>query len=82
MAIAGSRIVADFRVKCQRCHSVLCETTWLGMPTEAAPALLSVLDWTVIVAYVGGLVVLGLLMSRRHFGPVVFSSRRGRPSGR
>jgi hypothetical protein len=52
------------------------------MPTEAAPALLSVLDWTVIVAYVGGLVVLGLLMSRRHFGPVVFSSRRGRPSGR
>jgi SSS family solute:Na+ symporter len=42
------------------------------MPTEAAPALLSVLDWTVIVAYVGGLVVLGLLMSRRHFGPVDF----------
>jgi SSS family solute:Na+ symporter len=30
------------------------------------------LDWTVIGAYVGGLVVLGLLLSRRHFAPVDF----------
>ena len=42
------------------------------MPGSLGPALLSVLDWTVIAAYVGGLVVLGLLMSRRHFAPVDF----------
>ena len=42
------------------------------MPTSSAPLLLSALDWAVIAAYVGGLVVLGLLMSRRHFAPVDF----------
>jgi solute:Na+ symporter, SSS family len=35
-------------------------------------ALLSVLDWTVVAVYVGGLVVFGLLLSRRHFAPVDF----------
>ena len=34
--------------------------------------LLSVLDWTVVAAYIGGLIVLGLMMSRRHFAPVDF----------
>jgi SSS family solute:Na+ symporter len=33
---------------------------------------LSVLDWTVVAAYVGGLVALGLLLPRRHFAPVDF----------
>src|SRR5208282_6547708 len=42
------------------------------MPTSSAPLLLSALDWAVIAVYVGGLVVLGLLMSRRHFAPVDF----------
>jgi SSS family solute:Na+ symporter len=32
--------------------------------------LLSVLDWVVVAAYAGGLVILGLLMSRRHIAPV------------
>ncbi|HME38076.1 MAG TPA: sodium:solute symporter [Steroidobacteraceae bacterium] len=32
--------------------------------------LLSVLDWAVVAAYAGGLIVLGLLMSRRRFAPV------------
>jgi len=36
----------------------------------SAPAsLLGFLDWMVVIAYTGGLVLLGLLMSRRHFGP-------------
>ena len=34
--------------------------------------LLSVLDWTVVAAYIGGLIVLGLMMSRRRFAPVDF----------
>ena len=34
--------------------------------------LLSVLDWAVVAAYIGGLIVLGLMMSRRHFAPVDF----------
>jgi SSS family solute:Na+ symporter len=42
------------------------------MPASTSPILLSALDWTVIAAYVGGLVVLGLLMSRRQFAPVDF----------
>ena len=42
------------------------------MPASSAPVLLSILDWTVIAVYVGGLVVLGLLMTRRHFAPVDF----------
>src|SRR5580704_3332479 len=37
--------------------------------TGSASVLLSVLDWTVVAVYVRGLVVLGLLLSRRHFGP-------------
>src|SRR6202042_779817 len=32
--------------------------------------LLRVLDWIVIAAYSGGLILLGLLMSRRRVGPV------------
>ncbi len=35
-------------------------------------AALSPLDWAVIMAYVGGLVILGLLLTRRHFSPVDF----------
>src|SRR5882724_12364760 len=42
------------------------------MPADSAPVLLSPLDWTVIGTYVGGLVVLGLLVSRRQFAPVDF----------
>lgn len=38
------------------------------MPTLSAP-LLGLADWVVVIAYTGGLVLLGLLMSRRHFGP-------------
>src|ERR1700691_2042121 len=41
------------------------------MPGNSASAsLLGLLDWVVVAAYTGGLIVLGLLMSRRHFGPV------------
>jgi len=40
--------------------------------TGSASVLLSVLDWTVVAVYVGGLVVMGLLLSRRHFAPVDF----------
>jgi len=40
--------------------------------TGSPSVLLSVLDWTVVAVYVGGLIVLGLLMSRRHFAPVDF----------
>jgi len=40
------------------------------MPASPTTALLSLLDWSVVAAYVGGLVLLGLLMSRRHFAPV------------
>ncbi len=36
---------------------------------SAPGGLLGVLDWLVIGTYAGGLIVLGLLMSRRHFGP-------------
>jgi solute:Na+ symporter, SSS family len=32
--------------------------------------LLSLLDWTVVIVYAGGLIVLGLLMSRRRIAPV------------
>jgi SSS family solute:Na+ symporter len=32
-------------------------------------ALLGMLDWAVVIAYVGGLLVLGLFVSRRHAGP-------------
>jgi len=37
--------------------------------SSAPGGLLGVLDWLVIGIYSGGLIVLGLLMSRRHFGP-------------
>jgi solute:Na+ symporter, SSS family len=40
------------------------------MLSSTPGGLLGVLDWLVIGAYTGGLVVLGLLMSRRHLGPV------------
>ncbi len=41
------------------------------MPLASAPRdFLAVLDWGVVGLYVGGLVVLGLLMSRRHVRPV------------
>ncbi len=40
------------------------------MPSsEASFGLLSPLDWLVVAAYTGGLIVLGLLMSRRRIGP-------------
>jgi SSS family solute:Na+ symporter len=42
------------------------------MAADSATVLLSPLDWTVIGTYVGGLVVLGLLVSRRQFAPVDF----------
>jgi hypothetical protein len=37
--------------------------------TDGAPALLATIDWVVIAVYVGGLIALGLAMSRRHVGP-------------
>jgi solute:Na+ symporter, SSS family len=41
------------------------------MPTHSgAFGLLSRLDWVVVAAYSGGLILLGLLMSRRRVGPV------------
>jgi SSS family solute:Na+ symporter len=42
------------------------------MTGGSASALLSALDWTVVAVYVGGLVVMGLLLSRKHFAPVDF----------
>jgi SSS family solute:Na+ symporter len=39
------------------------------MPASSA-GLLTVLDWAVIAIYVGGLLALGLLMPRRHVGPI------------
>ena len=40
------------------------------MLQSSTPAgLLGVLDWLVVGVYSGGLILLGLLMSRRHFGP-------------
>src|SRR6202050_1167396 len=41
------------------------------MPGRAdSLGLLGVLDWVVVAAYAGGLMVLGLLMSRRRIAPV------------
>ena len=39
------------------------------LQASAPGGLLGVLDWVVIGIYSGGLILLGLLMSRRHFGP-------------
>src|SRR5271170_1703381 len=40
------------------------------MPGSAGPfGLLGVLDWVVVAGYAGGLILLGLLMSRRRIGP-------------
>ena len=38
-------------------------------PSNGIPDLLAAVDWIVIGAYIGGLIVLGLAMSRRHAGP-------------
>src|SRR5882762_10823832 len=41
------------------------------MPANSASlGLLGLLDWVVVAAYTGGLIVLGLLLSRRRIGPV------------
>ena len=41
------------------------------MPGSAASSgLLSLLDWVVVAAYTGCLIVLGLVMSRRRLAPV------------
>ena len=40
------------------------------MPGSPPFGLLGVADWVVVATYTGGLIVLGLLMSRRHIGPV------------
>ena len=39
------------------------------LQTSTPAGLLGVLDWLVVGVYSGGLIVLGLFMSRRHFGP-------------
>jgi SSS family solute:Na+ symporter len=39
------------------------------MPSHSASGLLGVIDWVVVATYAGGLMVLGLLMSRRRIGP-------------
>ena len=62
-------------MKCQRCHSGRLQSRSLEparMPANSLPVLLSALDWAVVAAYVGGLVVLGLWVSRRQFAPVDF----------
>src|ERR1700676_2569712 len=43
-----------------------------AMPSNSVSSfgLLGLLDWVVVAAYAGGLIVLGLLMSRRHIAPV------------
>jgi len=49
---------------------------WQGSPLNAwlvglgIFGLLSVLDWVVVATYAGGLILLGLLMSRRRIAPV------------
>jgi SSS family solute:Na+ symporter len=40
--------------------------------TGHSTALLTALDWTVVAVYVGGLIALGLVVSRRRFAPVDF----------
>ena len=40
------------------------------MPPDSSAGLLGLLDWAVVAAYTGGLILLGLLMSRRHIAPV------------
>src|ERR1700726_5079375 len=68
--------------KCQRCQLI---EFWAGpgpwnspripaMPSNSISpfGLLGLLDWAVVAAYAGGLIVLGLLLSRRHFAPVDF----------
>src|SRR5258708_32137777 len=40
-----------------------------GSPLTSV-GLLGLLDWTVVARYVGGLILLGLLMSRRRIAPV------------
>lgn len=64
VAAPSGRILTEFLIKCQRCQITP------SMPTDAAAPLLTALDWAVVAGYVGGLVVLGLLMSRRHIAPV------------
>ena len=39
------------------------------MPGHSASGLLGVIDWVVVATYAVGLMVLGLLMSRRRIGP-------------
>src|SRR5258708_25500830 len=42
-----------------------------AMPSNShAFGLLGLLDWVVVAAYTGGLILLGLLMARRRMGPV------------
>ena len=38
-------------------------------PVSGVSGLLAVVNWLVIGVYLGGLIVLGLAMSRRHAGP-------------
>jgi len=51
------------------------------MTGGSASVLLSVLDWTVVAVYVGGLVVFGLLLSRKHLPRSISFSRRARRNG-
>src|ERR1700688_62966 len=66
--------------KCQRCQLI---KFWAGLGpwnSQRVPAmpgnsvsslgLLGLLDWVVVAAYAGGLIFLGLLMSKRRIGPV------------
>src|SRR6202166_2965106 len=66
--------------KCQRCQLI---KFWAGlgpwnsqrraaMPSNSISpfGLLGLLDWVVVAAYAGGLIFLGLLMSRRRIAPV------------
>src|SRR6202453_275038 len=38
-------------------------------PASGVSGLLAAVDWVVIGVYIGGLIILGLAMSRRHVGP-------------
>src|SRR5258708_1067153 len=62
----------DRRRKCQRCHSG-CKVV-LSAPSP----WLHPLDWVVVAVYACGLIILGVLASRRRFAPVdYFLASRG-----
>src|SRR5580704_16868762 len=79
----------DKRRKCQRCHSARKSSPPRPrLPVRpcrpcrprvfSASSWLRPLDWAVVAVYAGGLIILGVLASRRRFAPVDYflASRR------